>query len=84
MGNINHICINEHHNIESKYNPDYPTHKFKKLEEEIEKLEETHDLLFIDGNTEKAERISNLITDKKQEIWNLKILLNQRNCGKNI
>lgn len=80
MGNTNSEfveCINEHHVIRSKLDPDYPIHKFEKLDQEIEKLEENHDLSFIDGNTEKAERISKLITNKKQEIWNLKVLLNK-------
>lgn len=81
MGNTNSEfieCINEHHIIRSKLDPNYPTHKFQKLNQEIEKLEESHDFSYIDGNIEKAKRISNLITDKKQEIWNLKVSLNKK------
>lgn len=81
MGNTNSEfieCINEHHIIRSKLDPlRYPTHKFQKLNQELEKLEDEHDFSFIDGNTEKAERISKLITDKKQQIWNLKVSLNK-------
>lgn len=69
MGNINSEyieCINEHHIIRSKLDKSYPTSVFEKMNQELEKLEDEHDFSYIDGNTEKAKRISKLITNKKQ------------------
>jgi len=86
MGNTNSEyieCINENHIIRSKLDKSYPTSEFEKLNQELEKLEDEHDFsyrTFCPENTEKAKRISNLITDKKQKIWNMKVSLNKEFC----
>lgn len=72
-------CINEHHSIRMNLDPTYPeklNSKYKKIQE----LQNSYETEYINGNLDKADRIKNIINEKKQEIWNLKVSLNQQYC----